>query len=160
MHVVSVSRNIEAPLPVVWNTLSDFGKIHLFHPGVEASPIVNGIHCGLGAQRVCHFYDGNTVKETVVAFEEQHLLEVELAEYSIPLKCGRFRMEVSPLSEARTRTTITVRFIAKMGLFGWVLGKVLMEYLMRRDAGRVLKGLEDHLTTGQAVGRGGQLLKS
>ena len=156
--MVSVSRDIEAPHELVWSRLADFGRIYVFHPGVETSRIVNDVPRGLGAQRVCRFYDGNTVKETIIAFEERKALEVELAEFSMPLKSAYFRMEVTPVSDDCTRTTITLRFEPRMGVFGWILSKLMMESLMRRDARRVLKGLEDHVRTGRWVGRGGELV--
>lgn len=158
MHTITTSRSIDAPAARVWELLSDFGGIEMFHPSVQRSPIVNGVSSGLGAQRVCHFYNGSTVKETIVRFHDERLFEVELSEYSLPLNCACFRMEVVPSADGGALARITFWFAVRFGVLGWVLGKVLIEWLVRRDAARVLKGLDDHLRTGRIVGRGGKLL--
>ena len=113
----------------------------------------------MGAQRVCHFYDGGSVKETVIGFEDGCAIDVELSEFSIPLETCFLRLQATPLTESTTRASIAVRFVPKFGALGWILAKLLIEALMRRDAARLLKGLEDHLVSGLLVGRGGKLVE-
>lgn len=160
MHVVTATRTIAADHPKVWSALADFGTIHRFHPGVRKSHTCNGVTTGMGAQRVCQFYDGGTVKETVIGFEENRAIDVELSDFSIPLKRCYLRLEALPLSDGATQTSISVRFEPKFGVLGWLLAHLMMKALMRRDAARVLKGLEDHLGSGLLIGPGGKLLEN
>ena len=69
MHNVSVTRVIDVPVEEAWRTLDDFGAVYRYHPVVVESPIQNGISSGLGAERVCLFDDGGTIREAITAYE-------------------------------------------------------------------------------------------
>lgn len=55
----------------MWETLADFGNVHLFHTMVERSRLIGGRQCGLGAKRTCEFYDGRgRVEEEITGWQE------------------------------------------------------------------------------------------
>ena len=87
MHHVQVDRVIDQPVDTVWAALDDFGGVYRYHPLVEKSLISNGISSGLGAERVCHFDDGNSIREEITAYEPGRAYEVEIVDPGkFPLK--------------------------------------------------------------------------
>ena len=154
MHHVQVDRVIDRPADAVWAILDDFGGVYRFHPLVEKSPITNGISSGLGAQRVCHFDDGNTIREKIVAYEPGRELEVEIVDPGkFPLRRAVGRFSVEPLDNTRSRVSMEMAFQPKFEPLGWVMGKTLMVPQFRKILGRILEGLETHLRTGEVVSR-------
>jgi hypothetical protein len=87
MHNVSVDRVIDVSAEDAWAIIDDFGSIYRFHPLVERSPIQNGVSSGIGAQRVCHFHDGNQITEVITDYEPGVGYEVEITDPgSFPLR--------------------------------------------------------------------------
>ena len=154
MHHVQVNRVIDRPADAVWAILDDFGGVYRFHPLVEKSPITNGISSGLGAQRVCHFDDGNAIREKIVAYEPGRELEVEIVDPGkFPLRRAVGRFSVEPLDNARSRVDLNMAFQPKFGPLGWLMAKTVMVPQFRKVLGHVLEGLETHLLTGEIVSR-------
>jgi len=154
MHHVHVDRVIDQPADAVWAKLDDFGGVYRYHPLVVTSPLANGIGSGLGAQRVCHFDDGNSIREEITAYEPGRELEIEIVDPGkFPLKRAVARLSVEPLGENRSRVDFEMNFQPKFGPLGWFLGKTVMVGQFRKILGSVLEGLETHLQTGEIVSR-------
>ena len=154
MHEVNVDRVIDVSAEDAWAILNDFGSIYRFHPLVERSPIKNGVSSGIGAQRVCHFHDGNQITEEITDYEAGVGYEVEITDPgNFPLQRAVARLSVEPLSGERSRVSFRMAFKPKFGPLGWVMGKTVMAGQFRKILGRVLAGLEEHAQTGEVVGR-------
>ena len=154
MHHVHVDRVIDRPADAVWAILDDFGSVFRYHPLVKKSEIINGIGSGLGAGRVCHFEDGNTIREEITAYEPGRGYEVEIVDPGkFPLKRAVAHLSVEPLGDARSRVGFDMDFRPKFGPLGWIMGKTLMVPKFRKILGLVLEGLETHLRTGEVVSR-------
>ncbi len=154
MHHVHVDRVIDRPADAVWAILDDFGSVSRYHPLVETSPITNGIGSGLGAERVCHFDNGDSIREKITAYEPDRGYEVEIVDPGkFPLKRAVARLSVEPLDETRSRVGFDMSFKPKFGPLGWLMGKAVMVGQFSKILGRVLEGLETHLQTGEVVSR-------
>ncbi len=154
MHHVHVDRVIDQPADAVWAILDDFGSVFRYHPLVKKSGIINGIGSGLGAGRVCHFDDGNSIREEITAYEPGRAYEVEIVDPGkFPLKRAVARLSVEPLGDARSRVGFDMAFQPKFGPFGWLMGKTVMAGQFGKILGSVLEGLETHLQTGEIVSR-------
>ncbi len=153
MGTATAERTLPHDPQTVWQSIADFGGIHRFHPLVDKSPINAGApSTGLGAERTCHFHDGNEIKERVVAFEDGRSLDVDIYEGTMPLASARARLEVIPSPNGRTTVRMSMEYTPKFG----VLGKAMDALMMRRKFGSildsVLAGLDHHLTTGETIG--------
>ncbi|MCH8030730.1 MAG: SRPBCC family protein [Bacteroidetes bacterium] len=158
MHTVQVTRTIHASSDRVWDAFDKFSGIADFHPLVERSPALNGIERGIGAQRECHFYGGGSVKEVVLDSQTGRRQTVEIYEMGpFPLKKAIANIEFAPRGE-ETDVTFTMNFQAKYGPIGWLMGKTVMKSQFIKTIDGVLKGLDDHLRTGQLIGRKGELV--
>ena len=154
MSIISVSHNYHQSPSKVFAALDDFAGIQRFHPLLESSPLVEGTpETGVGAERVCHLYDGNTLHERVVGSEPNKWMSVEIVDTSMPLNKADGRFELKATEDGGTELTLTMDFEAKMGLLGKALDKLVMARKFKANLGLLLAALEQHLTTGADIPR-------
>ena len=158
MHYVTVKREINHDIDAVWNVLDDFGAVHKYHPGVKNSNTIGEKKTGIGAKRVCHFYDGSSLKETIIKYVPNHEYSFALSEFSLPLKQATSHFKVAPLRNGNSELTITLDFQPKFGPVGWLMAKLLIRPTLTKALHGLTKGLDDYMTTGKFVGADGQLL--
>ena len=158
MATVSKTLRLAVPAEKAWAIISDYGAIHKYHPGVERSPILNGIERGVGAIRRCEFYDGSSVVEKVISWQDGRSLTVELSGMSMPLKQAQAQLQVRQAGKGTSDVTITMDFTPKFGPLGWLMGQVMMKPMMRGMFTKVLQALETHASTGRLIGPEGVVL--
>ena len=121
---------------------------------VETSPIANGIASGLGAERVCHFDNGDRIRERVTAHEAGKEYTVEIVDPGqFPLKSAVARISLSPVGGDRSRVRFEMSFEPKYGPVGWLMAATVMQSQFKRILAGVLEGLETHALTGEIVSR-------
>ncbi len=154
MHEVRVARTIDVPADETWKIIDDFGGIHQYHPLVERSPSKNGVASGLGAERVCHFDNGDAITERITGYEAGREYTVEITDMGkFPLKAAFGTLGVSPAGTGRSTVRFDFRFQPKFGPVGWLMGRTVMRSQFRKILASVLAGLETHAKTGAIVTR-------
>lgn len=153
MTVITVEQFVPRPRDEVFALLDDFGSIYRFNPVVETSPVPDGAKAtGLGAERTCHFYDGNHIKERVTEHVPGERLVVDIYQGSMPL---RHAIATFTLADAPNGTLVTMQM--DYALKGGVLGKVMDAVMVRRqfaaNLAGLLAGLDAHMQTGDEVGK-------
>ena len=155
MSVVSVEREIDAPVPKVWAALSDFGGVHRYHSAVERSPINEGTpSSGVGSERTCHLYDGNHVQERVTESVPEQKLSVEIFETSMPLKSAVGTFTLSPTPSGGTQVELSMDYVVKYGPAGKLMDVLMVKRMLTPNLNRMLAGLDHHLETGETVEEG------
>ena len=129
MHNVTVTREMDHDVTDVWKLLDEFGAIARYNPGVESAEIVSPEATGMNAERICHFYDGTSLKETIVRYEAGQGYSFVLTNFELPLKQATSHFDLTRIRDGRTRLTVRLEFIPKFGPLGWVMGKVMMRLL-------------------------------
>lgn len=152
MSHIEYTAKVQAPAASAWSAIADFQNVQRYHPVVERVTQPSVAERGLGAERVCHFYDGGSVKERITAWKEGESLEVELSEGSLPFKQARAMMRVAPLDEQSSSVTISMDYETKFGPIGALMDRFMIRAKMRGLFVQVLDGLEYHLKTGELVG--------
>ena len=155
MTKATLTRTIPVDSATIWAALADFQGVHKFHPIVDTVDQLTAHDRGLGAGRRCNFYDGTSVVEKVTDIEDGRRVTVELSEFSMPLKSATASMVVTPRGVGSTDVTIEMDFIVKGGPLGAIMGAIMMRPMMKKMFGKVLAGLEHHVSTGEWVGRDG-----
>ncbi len=151
---------IKAGINKLWNIISDVGGVYKYHPLVNNSPVLSTNSSGIGATRRCEFYDGTSIVEKIVGLKEGEEMKVTLSEFSLPLKSAEATMRLEKASDKSTYVTIQMSFEMKYGVFGKLMGFFAIRPVMKMTFSKVLKGLNDHATTGQLVGKKGALLQT
>ncbi len=152
MHVLTVAQEINVPANKLWPVLDDFGNVFAFHPDVRESSVINDIETGMGARRVCHFNDGNSIKETVVRYEPGQGYSVTMEEFTMPIKEGLIHLDVFPVNEHRSRVTVRMEFEPKFGIFGWLMATVMIKPILKTRLKEIAPSLETYVVTGKKVG--------
>ena len=146
------------PATKIWEIMADFQSVDKYHPIVERVDQIGTKATGLGAMRVCNMYDKSSVKEEITHWVEGQELTVKLTEAGIPAKSANATMRVKPSGEGHSDVTLELELVMKYGILGKAMAAIMIKPMMNKVFGKVLKGLNDHATTGQLVGKGGVLL--
>lgn len=142
MHTVTVSKDVDVAAERIWPIIDDFGGVHKYHPLVDHSPIVAGNATGLGAERVCHFKDGNSLAERIVAYRPGEGYTVQVVDPGkFPIAKAIGHLDVRSLGVGRSRVTFRMEFQPKFGVLGWLMAKVMMVGQFRKILSGVLDGL-------------------
>lgn len=155
MSLISITRTYPQSPSVVFAALNDFAGVHRFHPLLESSPLVDGTpETGVGSERVCNLYDGNTLHERIVEAELNKSLTVEIVDTSMPMAKGGGRFDLTPTAAGGTELTMTMDFELKMGLLGKALDRLVVGRKFKGNLELLLAALGEHLKTGETIGRG------
>ena len=158
MHNITVKRELKNNVETVWKVLDNYGAIYKYNPGVESSKILGEKKTGLGASRVCHFYDGSSLRETITRYVPNQGYSFELTDFSLPLKRAASHFQLEPLPGGRSLVSVTLEFEPKFGPLGWLMAKLMMQPMLTKALDGLTKGLDDHMNSGRIVGQDGVLL--
>ena len=161
MHHVSVNHKINAPAAKVWEVLDKFSEIYKYHPFVKHSENLNQQDSGLGAERSCHFEDGNIIKERIIAYEKDKSYHVEIYDPgNFPLHKAIALLDVKPEGKNISIVTFNMSFQPKYGPAGWLMAKMMTKKQFASILKKVLQGLDTHLQTGGIIGKNEMVRKA
>jgi ribosome-associated toxin RatA of RatAB toxin-antitoxin module len=146
------------PAAQVWEIISDFQRVDRFHPLVEKVDQIGTKENGLGAIRVCNLYDKSSIKEEITHWIDGKEFSVKLTEGDFPFKSANATLRVAPSGAKHCDVICVMEFDMKFGLLGKAMAAVMIKPMMTKVFGQVLKGLSDHASTGQLVGKNDVLL--
>lgn len=151
---VGATKSLDVSATRAWEVIADFQNVQRFHPLVDHVDMLSDNERGVGAKRVCNFYDDTSVAEEVTQWEEGQGYTVELSDFSLPVKSATATLTVKSTGAGTSDVTFAMEFTPKFGPLGWVMGQVMMRPMMARVFSQVLAGLEHHAATGELVGEG------
>jgi hypothetical protein len=157
---LTVKRVLEVPASAAWEIVDAFGSVYKVNPIVRKTDLVGTKATGRGAKRVCEFYNGKSVTETIVQYDEGRGYTIEMSEITLPLKSARTRIEVTSLPGDRSQVTFVLEFAPKFGPAGWLMAQLKIKPFMREALMGFAKGIEDHIKTGKIVGEKGKLIEA
>lgn len=143
MYEITHEEVIDLPHKQATPILFDFRHVWKIHPLVERVDFVHpgaaGDH-GVGAARVCNFYDdGGSVKETIID-ETPTSFTVAMSDMSLPFKSGTAQLAVTPVrGGAASRVALVMRVEPKFG----VLGTLMTRWMIAPKMRGAVKGLAD-----------------
>ena len=139
-HVVA-SETINVDQSVLWPLVADVTQIAHWHPTIASVDLLSSKPSGLQAARRCHFKDGTSVREDLVALTEGRAVRFRLSEFSVPMKRLELQIETAPAAQGATQTTFTLHYEVKFGLLGRFLGATIMRMELSKMVRRLLTGL-------------------
>ena len=151
MGRINVTRQIQAPASRVWEVLADFGKIHRFHPHLDASPIVGPRDRGLGARRCCEFDDGTKIDEEVISWHEGEGYTVRITGKRLPFNWAEAGLSVEKAEDGTSHAHMSLDYRMRFGWLGGLLNALFLRYRLKSMFGEVIAGLDHYVTTGEIV---------
>jgi uncharacterized protein YndB with AHSA1/START domain len=100
-----VTRIINGSHDQVWELLTDLTTVNEWHPEVKSVDLLSSHKKGIGATRLCHFYDGTSVKETVSAVDDKFMV-LDMSDYSVPMKDYFAEIAAKPLDSNKTESQL------------------------------------------------------
>jgi hypothetical protein len=153
MSSITVRQHIDRPRSEVFAQLADIGSIHRFSANIEKSPLNAGsAPSGVGAERTCHFYDGNQIQERVVEYVDGQRLVIDIFEGSMPLRSAVAAFELRDVGEG-TEVAMTMDYALKYGLIGKAMDALMVRRQFTANLTGLLAGLEVHMRTGDVLGK-------
>jgi hypothetical protein len=161
MGKFTVSQTMNHSVDRVWSALEDFGGVHRWSAGVEASPINAGTpDSGVGAERNCALYDGNYIQERVTESVEKERLALEVFDTSMPIKSANAWFDLEATSDGGSKLDMTMDYVVKFGIVGKAMDAVMLKGAMTKSLTNLLAALDAHLTTGEHIEKGWQPAKA
>ncbi|TPH13972.1 SRPBCC family protein [Litorilituus lipolyticus] len=151
-HHTEKSLKVNVPANKVWQVLEDFGSIEKFSTTIKSSPIVGDKACGLGAKRKCIFDNDSSLVEEIIEYQEGQGYRMAISEHSLPLKTMYAEMRVTAIDNNQCEIYMSADFVVKGGLFGKLMGHLLMRPMMKGVFTKVMSGLAYYSMTGESVG--------
>lgn len=133
---------VDAPIEVVYATLSQIDNVAQWVEAVEKAACVSEKKQGLGAVRECRLTDGSVVREQVTKVVENRLIEMEMIAHDLPVRYFKWQISMNEKGEQILIEQHT-QYKVKFGLVG-----TLMNHLMvKNELDRTLKGAYNGLKT-------------
>ena len=136
---------LQHPVEAVWEQIDDFAGVASWNPVVNDTKILTKHDRGLGAKRHCNLNNGFYVKEEITHYQAGESLQISLFETSMPMKRSEINMQLDAQSATSTRIVITTAFEPKFGIFGGMMGYLIIRPMMRRLLNQSFKALEQKL---------------
>mmetsp|Transcript_38473 Transcript_38473/g.151851 ORF Transcript_38473/g.151851 Transcript_38473/m.151851 type:complete len:166 (+) Transcript_38473:156-653(+) len=151
MHM-KVTREVQVSAEKCWEMLGDFSNVHHIHPLVQTSTPVTENDRGLGAIRECELYDGNSVQEKVIEWDEENMsYTFNLEKGKLPLTLLEVKVSVEANGATQSLLACDVDFDPKYGFIGKLLGHFLMKPKLGGVLGDMLGGVKYYLDEGEDV---------
>ncbi len=142
MAEITVTKQVNAPVEQLFNTwCNEFADIYKFHAGLKSSHLLSNspVENGVGALRQCNMSDGkNWIKEKLVKVVNNKRLEIDIYDFSMPMKSARGIIDFSSRGNNKSHIQFNFQFQPGLGL----LGK-LMTPLMKRQYRPILQAMLD-----------------
>ena len=147
MATFKKQKIVNATQEEVWSTLSNYGDIYKFNPGVKKSYITSDKNQGIGATRICELLPVGKVSETIKEWDENHgfLLKVAPLEKLPPIEKFTTHFKIEKLSVNTSRVSVTVNYSMKLGVTGKILNKILIQPKLEGSIEDLLSGLKAHI---------------
>jgi len=153
------TRTIKVSHDRVWPLIEDFGAVHRFNPFIrKATATSTPGTCAVGDTRRCEFYnDSAFVEEEITSIDPGRSITIKLTAGTMPFTTATAVIEAIPVDREITKLGMNMKYKAKGGVLSPIIG-LAMKPVMFFMLGKMLKSFEQHLETGQAVGKNGKLI--
>ncbi|MBQ4848106.1 SRPBCC family protein [Pseudoalteromonas sp. MMG005] len=150
-HHTEKSLKVNIPAHKVWQVLADFSGIEKFATTIKSSSIVGNKTSGLGAKRKCTFDNNSSLVEEVIDYQEGQGYRMVISDHSLPLESMYAEMKVKAIDENTSEIYMSADFVVKGGVFGKLVGHMLMRPMMKGVFTKVMSGLAYYTVTGERV---------
>ena len=148
-HIYS-EHALNAPQPVVWDVVNDFGSHYRYNPFVQHSEITNDVPSGVGAERALQLYDGSTMRQRIIDYEAGRSMVIDVVESDLLIRHFIIQLSVQRQTADTCKLIYEISYSAPFGIIGYPIGLLFKPILMSR-LNHLLKGVERYVTTREPV---------
>ena len=134
---------IEAKAEKVWDVLANLEDVQHYNPGVAKAEYISVTRSGVGAARRCDLKDGTAIKETVIGWDANEAITMELTESPWPVKNMRWRTVLQADGNG-TRVSQVLGYEMKMGPIGRILNALVMRNKMDKNLGEIFTSMKKY----------------
>jgi len=151
IHILK-KHTINAQPEAVWQLLADYMHDDEFCPLVVSVDALTEGKDGMGSKRRNNFANGTSIVEEVTAWDEGRSMRVLMSEMgAIPMKEAFAEISIEPLPGGRTNVNWGLKFRAKYGPLGWLMGQTMMRMALGKVIMGNLVGLAEKVATPQTA---------
>lgn len=154
MAEVTVTNVVNAPVADVWASWDDYGNIVKFNPNLKGSHLLlEDKETGIGAKRQCDMADGkNHIREEIIGYTPNKEMVIDIYDGTMPLKSARATIRLDQQGPSRTKVTMKMEFVPKMGLLGKAMVP-MMKPMFRKMLNALLVANAAFVERGEEVSR-------
>lgn len=146
----TATRRLQAAARRVWDVMASPGAVARYHPFCSANPVA--AWPGVGSQDTIHYLSGLVLHRRFTVWEEGHAYELEIGNAGWPVSHVRWELAATGAEECELTISIwPSAFVGYPSALRWALYRGCLLPLLRRYLGKVLRGLDHYVTTGQDV---------
>lgn len=137
----------------IWEILADLGGVMYFHPYVENSYYISEDKEGVGAARICEFFNGMKIEETAADWQPGKSYTVNvamLAGMTPPIDTPTGELGLEADSDG-TCIYMRITYTPRYGLLGRVMDRVMIRRQYEKMIPNILRGLKHYAETGEVV---------
>jgi len=149
-YTITVKHNINAPLEVIWQVLSDFNNVSTWAPAVTHSIGLNDKNNQVGAGRLCTITGFGTIEETITQWQDKNSFTYTVSDIG-PLTKTVSHWLLQSASENCTTVSIEFNYLLKFSIFGKLLHKLIMRNKLEKGIKDTLSALEKRVKDGTLV---------
>lgn len=113
LYVVK-SVELNQPVDVVWNKVSNFSDLGAWHPAIAKTEIVSGKNNHVGAKRALTLQDGGKVHETLTAYQaKKHTYTYKITDSVLPVNDYASTISVHSNGAGKSVVVWESHFVAK-----------------------------------------------
>lgn len=152
MTRVRVDYQTDASPEACWALMADFANIDFFNPTLKASRLIDGsLECGVGTQRHCELKNGmGYIEEKVTDWQEGRSYTVEIYDGTMPIERTVTTLGLEPVLGGGTRLYMQSEYQPKYGIAGRIMDPLMLRPMLKGMLRKVLVGLADKASAGQA----------
>ena len=138
MPTFTITRQIAAPVEVVWTVLDDFGDIQRWNPGVTTSALTSSGPVTEGTTRRCDFAPFGAVNERIERHVPNQRLTVDIYEtFKLPISDSIADFNIAPSGDG---TELALHYSYTLNRLGR-LAKGTTDKQLRKGLGGLVDGL-------------------
>lgn len=143
---------MDVPAEQVWDVLAKFGSFNNNSSQIEHVDLLSEFEQGVGATRKCTLYNGRSVVESVVEWNEGEGYMVEIE--GMPLKNLRTSLNVTPIDGSSSKLEWTTTYTPKFGIFGRLMNRAVLSKRFPKIMQREMAAINEYAKTGTPIEKG------
>jgi coenzyme Q-binding protein COQ10 len=136
MFAVENTVEIAVPVSQAWSKISQLDRVDEWVESVKEAHFHTDLHEGVGTGRTCEIEGFGTLRETVVAWEQERGFTLDVQGMPALVKTAHGSWLLEPAGEGKTRATMKMEVSTRFG----VLGRLAERWMLKPQFAATVQG--------------------